>query len=149
MEGIEDVMETFNSKMGIGLVLSAHSGFTVKYPNQIDVNIESDEAGNRFLICSELPTVPGGPYRNNLLMAALKTNGLPSPRHGTLAFSPQGDIIIMFEYLYLRGLDSEDMFLYVSEFAKKAKLWSDAIKNGDIPQVVGDVFQSDNLFGIR
>lgn len=149
MEGIEDVMETFNSKMGINLELSAHGGFSVIYPNQITVNVESDEAGNRFLLCSELPIVPGGPYRANLLKAALKTNGLPAPRHGTLAFSPQGDILLMFEYLYLRGLDSEDMFVFVSEFAKKAKEWTVAIENGDIPQVVGDVYESDSLFGLK
>jgi Tir chaperone family protein CesT len=123
--------------------------YLFKYNNGISVQLELDQSGRSFLLCSDLGAIPLGKYRENLFREALKSNDLPPPLHGVLSYSQQTDHLVLFEKLPLAELNGEKIAAALQPFTEKALLWSEAIKHNEIPAIQGATPSPGGVFGLR
>lgn len=119
----------------------------IRLANGLEIQIEMDSMGHELIIGCELGHLPQGRYRENIFKEALKANGLPAPRHGTLAYSNKSENLVLFESLPLKELTGEKIADVIGPFSEKALLWKGSIERGEVPSVVG-ARSSGGLFGL-
>jgi hypothetical protein len=100
--------------------------------NLLSLQIELDSVGH-LLIGSRLGRVLAGPYRNNLLRAALKSNDTFPPSTGVLGFSQKSQQLILFIYINPSELHQDQISSILLPFIQKAKRWREAISSNEIP----------------
>lgn len=134
-----------------GLRPDANNTCLIRFKGDFYVQLEMDRTGQYLIIGSDLGAVQAGKYRENLLHEALKANGMPYPRNGTLAFSKQADHLILFEMLNIKELNGAKIMERLNPFMEKAKIWKDAISKGNVPVVTaaGTTAPSMGMFGLR
>lgn len=117
----------------------------------LNVQFELDKAEKNLIVGCVLGNVPPGPYRHKLFSEALRANGLPPPRYGILAYSNKTQNMVLFDSLDLRDLTGHKISEYLMPFLDKAKLWKEAIDNGNVPSVVPQQTGSigRTLFGLK
>lgn len=147
MENVEELIKEIGKKIELPLTLDGHGGCSFLLDSQLSISIDAETSGRFALIVGELGEVPSGIYRQNLLEAALKTNGLPPPLYGTLALSQQNDELLLFEYLLLKPISIDGALLFLDKFVEKAFNWHTALKTGSIPDT-GGPRKSPSLFNL-
>lgn len=123
----------------------------VPLPGGGHIRLELDVEEKNLLIISILGVVTPGRYRENLFKEALKANGLPHPRHGTLAFSTHTEQLVLFESMPLPGLTGGTVASFLPPFIDKANLWREAVSTGSVPEVASTKASIGlgGLFGLR
>lgn len=111
-----------------------HGTCAIPLPDGGLLQIELDAKEENLLIITILGTVTAGRYRENLFREALKANGLPHPRHGTLAFGTQTEHLILFESMPL-PVTGGMVGSFLPAFVEKASIWREAVGTGSVPQV--------------
>lgn len=131
----ESILEDLGKIIKIkGLKLDAVNTCQVHFPNGLNINIEPTKKDEMLISCN-LGEVPLGRYRENLFREALKANGLPYPRHGTLSYSDQSNHLILFRIFPLKELNGEKVANYLKPFMEKALIWKAALERSEIPVV--------------
>lgn len=120
----------------------------IQYKNQLDIQLESDEARERILIATFLCDVPPGAYREMLFKAAMKANG-SYPRHGVLAYSERNNKLTLFDYAYTTSLTAEKLALQLEKFIKKAHEWKEAVEKSLPLPVSFDEPKKGSIFGLK
>lgn len=117
----------------------------------ISIQLEFDKGGQFLVLGADLGTVPPGKYRENLFREALKSNDLPYPNHGTLAYSKKSDHLILFEKISSVDLTGEKIAAELTPFSEKAITWRDALQKNDIPNISQGYSpqRSGGMFGLR
>lgn len=117
------------------LAPDANNSCLLKLKNGTQIQLEPDK-GNLFLVLgTQIGTIQPGRYRENIFREALKSNGLPTAKNGTFAYSQKSDRLIMFEMVPVKDLTGAQLHDHLTPFSEKAKLWQEAITRGDIPPV--------------
>lgn len=118
----------------------------------LKVQIELDK-GQEFLIVGiNVGQVPVGAFRVNLFRRALQFNGLPPPRHGTLAYSRRADSLVLFQRLPIVNLVATDVASALEMMVPKAQMWLDALQRGVLPELpssAGPPEETGNVFGLK
>jgi hypothetical protein len=128
----------------------ANHSCLLQFPNKLSVQIELDRSGNNLLIGCNLATVPPGRYRENVFREALKSNGLPPPRHGDFAYSKQADVLVLVQLLPLKDINGDKIMDALTPFLEKAKLWQEAITHGDVPTAIQATYSGKSgMFGLK
>lgn len=107
----------------------------LKMPTGVMIQLEVDDTGDNIIIGSDLGEVPVGRYREDVLREALKTNGMPPPRNGTLAFSKDSEHLILFKTLSMKDLTGNKIADALNPLAEKALFWKLALENEEVPLV--------------
>ena len=147
----ESLLQEVGRELGITLTQD-HDTCRVRLPEGLQLQMEIYKRTNQFALCFRLGAPPPGKYRETLLREALKANGLPSPRHGTLGFSAKTEVLYLFELLSLDRLDGKKIVEHLNAMKEKALTWTHAISNGEVPHVVSNATSGGGgmgLFGIR
>lgn len=105
----------------------------IKLVSGQEIQVELDRSGQFIVLGADLGEVPPGKYRENLFKEALKTNDMPYPLHGVLAYSKKTEHLILFEKIQVGDLNGEKIAAEIIPFTEKATVWSDALKQGNIP----------------
>lgn len=123
----------------------------IPLPDGHSVQLELDPREESLVIATVLGTVTAGTYRNHLFKEALKYNGQPPPRVGTLAFSTKTDHLLLYDKRHLRELNGGALAEHLPPFLEKAAIWREAIGTGIVPTVAqAPSFNSiGQLFGLR
>jgi len=123
----------------------------IPLPDGAQLRLELDKRAENLLILSVLGNVTPGRYRENLFKEALKANGLPHPRHGTLAFSTHSEKLLLFESMPLPGLTGGEVGAFLQPFMEKASVWREAVSTGSVPEVAASKVNLGlgSLFGLR
>lgn len=107
----------------------------IKFKDNIFVQMELARNGSDVIVGSSLGEVPVGAYRENLFKAALRANGLPSPRCGTFAYSKQKNQLVLFEIFPIKGITGAVLAEFLILFLEMVKVWKEAITRGDVPLI--------------
>lgn len=130
----ESILQEFGKAMDIpDLHADANNSCLITFDTGIEVQIEPYERDDFLLIVCDLGEVPPGRYREDVFKEALKSNGLPSPRPGTFAFSEQSNHLILFGLLSFRELNGEKIASFLYPFMDKAVVWKNSLERGDVP----------------
>lgn len=141
-----------SSLLSLGsLQLNKQNTCLIPLPSGLDVQLEMDKYEKYLIVGCVLGEVQRGKYRLALFREALKANGMPLPRYGTLAFSSKTEKLVLHDYLDMRELTGEKIAEYLVPFLEKAKIWQEAIAGNNIP-VIGSSSESSSgklgIFGI-
>lgn len=114
----------------------------------ISLQIELDKSGFVLIGC-RLGVLHMGRYRENLLRAALKSHDISPPSSGIFGFSHSSNQLILFIKMNPQSLSSQEIDTLLTPFIAKAKLWTDAIANGEVPVVSSESsVKGPGLFGL-
>ncbi|MBA3238551.1 MAG: CesT family type III secretion system chaperone [Parachlamydiaceae bacterium] len=123
-----------SSVLSLGaLHLNSQNTCLIRLASGLNLQFEMDKYEKNLIIGSVLGEVQRGKYRNDLFREALKANGLPPPRYGTLAFSSQTESLVLHDFLDMRDLRAEQLAEYLVPFLEKAKIWQEAIMGNNLP----------------
>lgn len=141
-----------SSLLSLGsLQLNPQNTCLIPLPSGLNIQLEMDKYEKYLIVGCVLGDVQKGKYRFDLFREALKANGMPPPRYGTLAFSSKTEKLVLHEYLDMRNLRGEQVADYLVPFLEKAKIWQEAIAGNNLP-VIGPSSGSSSgkldLFGI-
>lgn len=117
------------------LIPDSHNTCLVRFKEGVNVQLEPDKGGVNLLIGAQLGTVPPGRYREDIYREALRANGLPLPRVGTLAYSRQADALVLFELMPLKDLTGTKLADFLQSFLAKALIWQEALIKGEVPVI--------------
>lgn len=111
----------------------------IKFKDGLQIQFELDRQSGEFLIIgTDFGEVAAGKYRENIFLEALKANGRPLPRNGTLAFSVQANHLIMFEMLPINELRGSAVAEFLVPFSAKARIWKEAVERGVMPAIAAE-----------
>ncbi|MDP1836001.1 MAG: CesT family type III secretion system chaperone [Chlamydiales bacterium] len=149
----ETLLAEIGSILGVSLFPDSNNSCLVKLKNGLRVQFEMDPHGRQFILGVDLGPVPSGQYRQTLFREALRANGMPYPRLGTLAFSQKTGHVVLFETMSPQDLNGERIAFRLFPLAEKALKWKDAIEHGEVPLIEaparGGLGRTMGLFGIR
>lgn len=146
----ENLLQELGKILGISLTPDSNNSCLVRLKGGIEVQLELDKQGDRLLMGTNLGSVPLGRYRENLFREALRANGMPPPKAGTLAYSRRSDCLVLFRWLPARSLSGEGIASSLKPFVELATLWRTAIQRGEIPSFEGPSAAGyGGMFGLR
>lgn len=145
------LLQELGQSLGVrNLQPDANNSCLLKYPDGQEIQVELDDTGEFLLIGAKLGPVPPGRYREDLFVAALKANAMPHPLHGILCYGPKADNMLMFQKINIKDLNGARIAAEIPPFVEKARLWTDAIKRGDVPLVTQEgAPRSSGMFGLH
>lgn len=153
---VQDLFGTLLKELGdsmgnIQLHPDQHNSCLIRLKEGINIQLELDRAGEFLVLGCNLGTVPPGKYRENLFYDALRTNGLPPPLHGILAFSQKTNHLVLFEKIYVKDLTGEKIAAEITPFVQKAVIWSEAIKKSEVPHFTAPYTKKTGggIFGLK
>lgn len=147
MESVEEFIKELRQKIELPLEMDGHGGCMFLIDDSLSIHIDSETSRRFALVVAELGSIPSGAYRQNILEAALKSNGAQPPLYGTLALSQQSDDLLLFEFLLLKPLSIDQAMVFLDKFVEKAFVWHEALKDGSVPETSGPK-KSPRLFGL-
>lgn len=124
----------------------------IKLVNGTIIQIELDKSGQFLVLGTDFGMPAPGKYRESLFKEALRANGMPAPIHGIIAYSSKADHLVMFEKIHVKDLSGAKVAAAITPFVEKAIIWTDAVRNSQIPavqQVTTSSFRSAGMFGLR
>lgn len=135
---VSDIFESLLQELGKAMDIpnlhaDANNSCLIAFDTGIEVQIEPFERDDFLLVVCDLGEVPPGRYREDVFREALKSNGLPSPREGTFAYSEQSNHLIIFGLLSFRELNGEKIATFLHPFMDKALVWKSSLERGDVP----------------
>jgi hypothetical protein len=122
------------------LAPDAHNACKLKYKSGLTIQIDFNSANEKIELISSLGTPIPGRYRENLFREALKANGLPFPKYGVFAYSKKQDALVLYDHIPLKELSGQKLADFLTPFAGRADLWSQAIAKGEVPSFTGTEF---------
>ncbi len=129
----EKLIEEFGGAIGTPLGVDDNNACLLILEDNLQVQLEPHN--HHLLIGSSLGRAPLGKGQENLFRVALIENGLPPPRYGILGFSRKTGELVLHSFLDLRMLNGEKVAEHFHPFAKKARIWRNAMQEGRIPAV--------------
>jgi hypothetical protein len=150
----ESLLQELGKAMNISdLHADANNSCLIAFENGIEIQVEPYDRDDFLLIVCDLGEVPPGRFREDVFREALKANGLPSPRHGTFAYSEQSNHLILFGMLSFRELNGERIASFLYPFMEKADAWKKTLEHGDVPlantMTTSRTSGPAGLFGLR
>lgn len=130
----ESILKEFEPFFNCPLTPDSHQSCLIKMGIGISVQMELNRQ-DLLLIGCQLGALPMSRYRDNIIQAALKSNGAFPPSTGTFGFSHESNQLILFLLIDPHHLNANKISALLTPFVEKAKLWSDAIAKGETPVI--------------
>lgn len=134
----ESLISDLGAQMDINLKPDAHESCKLMFAGNVAIQIDLTPNADSVLIGCELGKINPGSYREKIMKQALRVNGLSIQPRGVLAFSEKNDALILFQYLPLSNLTGETLNAFLQLFVEHARIWQEALKVGEIPQMAED-----------
>lgn len=136
MQPYEELISQLGELIGIPLKADERQACVIDFPmDQVSVQIDLDTQGDRLLVGCDLGALQPGSHRELALKRGLRVNALPRVPRGIVAFSERKDCLILFQYLPLAQTTPEALFEFLKHFVNHARLWVEALSQGDIPRI--------------
>lgn len=149
---IGGVLEELGRELGIpGLGPDEHGTCLIRLKNGVKFQIEMLKGSDYLLIASDLGEVPPGRFRTDFFEAALNFNVSDQGGVGTLGFSKRTNHMILFDSLYIKGLNGIKVADSINSLSTKAMRWSSSLQRGEIPQLGADeaLPSARGIFGLK
>lgn len=150
----ESLLQEIGKEYHLTLKADQNNSCLFNLPNGLSIQMEIDPKNEFYIIGSDLGEVPIGKYRENLFLAALKTNAFPPPQIGAFAYSRQKNHLVLHAMIPLPEITGEKILNILRPFLEKAWVWKSAITNGEIPEVIPPTSghytpSSGGIFGLK
>ncbi len=147
----EELLKELGGILGSNLAPDKNQSCLLHFPAQgINIQIDLDHDGEKLLIGTQVGIVPPGPYREKVFKQALIDNGSAHFSRGILAYSEKNHSLVLFQYLFLAGLNGMKLNQFLEIFLQHAHAWVEAIFRGEIPQYQKEevVDSKEHFFGL-
>lgn len=148
MDLFAQILFDLGKEIGVDLYPDSNRICQINYQDELHIQLQHDEAKEQILIASFLCDVPPGKYREQLLRAALLSNG-EYPRIGTLAYSERNNKLTLFEMVPTQNLSTDKLYKLLEQFIEKGHNWKEAVEKGKSlpsPQEKGG---GSGMFGLK
>ncbi len=148
-----DRFEELISELGKYLDLDLHTDHNhacrLRIRDRVDIQLQMDAAQENLLMVSFATEIPPGKFRENVLLEALKANGLPEPSHATLSYLSQNNHLVLHRIFPLNLLNAERLAGLFGEFLEQVESWKQAIESGQSAPVSVSRDLPSKPFGLR
>ena len=134
MDFFTDILKEVGRLLNVALKPDAHDSCAIVLRDKITLRLELDKARENLIIGSEIGELPPGRYREEVLKAALLSNGAPPPLMGTFAFSKRRNALICFEMMDVKDFTPDRIVALLPPLIEKAEKWQEALLRGQVPQ---------------
>lgn len=131
----ESILKELEIFFNCPLIPDTNNSCLIRMGIGISVQIEMTPEG-KLLIGSRIATLPHGKFRENFIRATLKANDTTPPSTGVFGFSVKTNHLILFLLVDPNSLNPDKIFALLPPFIEKAKQWTEAAANGEIPVVM-------------
>jgi len=147
MNPFEQLLKDLGIAMNLDLKPDAHGSCLLDFFNGINIQIDMAEDGERILIGSQVVQLNPGNFREIVFKEALKHNSVNKILVGIFAYSSKNDTLILFQYLYFKNINGQELFNYLQEFATLITLWREGLNRGQVPQI--EESAASGIFGLK
>lgn len=109
---------------------------------QLELSLDQESL---FLFC-KIGEIPPGKFLENVLIAALKANGLPDPRPGIFGFIAKTNQLSLHQSYSMKLLNGTTLASFLASFTELADAWFQSLTKGIIPNQTSE---SKLFTGIR
>lgn len=135
MNPFENLIRELGQMLGLTLAPDANQSCRLKINNQLYVQIDLTESGDKILIAAVLGTLNEGSYRNAILKQAMCINGSSIMPRGIVAYSEKNDSLVLFHFFSLADINGEKLFQFLKLFTNHARVWQESLSREEIPQL--------------
>lgn len=125
-----ELLHSLSTLFGIELRADKYNACALQIKQGLVIQLQPNDTAEKLLIASKITEIPPGKFRENVLKEALKANARPDPLVGTLAYLPNSNMLVLFQYYPLDLLTSERLAGLITPFIDVAEQWRSAILSG-------------------
>jgi hypothetical protein len=126
----EELLQELGKVFHIDLKPDRFSACSIRVHNKITIQLQLDVSQENLWIFSKLIEIPPGKFRENVLVEALKANGLPDPRPAALCYVAKENSLALCQKYPLSILNGERLGGLIGSFLEMADSWYLAISLG-------------------
>ncbi len=130
MSPFEELLSDLGKRLHLNLRLDHQHACSIQIHGRLIVQLQLDTSLENVWVFSKLTEIPPGKFRENILKEALKTNALPDPRNGILAYIASHNQLALYLKFPLNILNAERLVGVLGAFIEMAESWQQAIQNG-------------------
>lgn len=133
LDRLGEIMET-------SIKADLQNSCTLRINDDLDVQLELDRVGEYLTVGIDILFLEMGPFRNDVFFNAMKANGVPQQRYGTLSFVEKTGHFFIHHQFFFPSLEVENFYHSLSEITYRAHIWKKAIMaNQSLPDDPGEV----------
>jgi hypothetical protein len=125
----EELLKNLGDELAISLKPDDLNACTLKIDDSFLVQLKIDKTQTYLFICSFITELPPGKFRENVFTKTLIANN-KIPRVGSFAFNDHDSNLVLFEYLPLETLNTQNLKNTLAQFTEKGITWKEAIESG-------------------
>lgn len=131
MDKFEELLKELSHLIGSPLTPDSKSTCLLVFNNGVKIQLELDKSADFLIIGASLGELPPGKYREQILIAALKSNHLGE--NGILAFSLKKKELVLFEKLPFESVNAKELFEKLQKLVDKTHFWQETLSSQSIP----------------
>lgn len=149
---LQDLLNSLGRIFHLDLEVDGRGACSILIPPALIVQIQLDASQEKLFLFAKLAEIPPGKFRENVLKEALKTNALPDPLAGYLAYLNASSHLVLCQAYPLAILNGERLASFFGSFLEMAQSWQKALESGNaspapIQTEAGP--QEKNPFGLK
>ncbi len=135
LDSYASLLEELGKLLEIKLKPDANNSCLIKFPDDLELQIDLDISGAWILIGTTIATVPPGAYREEVLREALKGNYILEPHCGCFAWAKKGDRLVFNHRMPVEHTKGIHLAEVIIPMLERVKSWKEMITNNEIPVV--------------
>ncbi len=126
----EELLAALSNVFETSLHRDRNHACAIQVKKGLIIQLQADETQENLLITSNVVEIPPGKFRENVLQAALKSNGEKDPIIGIFSYIPKTNHLFLFQRYPFDILSGEKLASLLLPFIDKAEEWRDSVTNG-------------------
>lgn len=130
IDRFQSLMTELGEVLHLPLHIDKKGACSILIPPELVIQLELDSTQENLLLFCKLIEIPPGKFRENVLLAALKSNDQCDPIPGILAYLHATNHLVLFQNYPINILDGMRVVGLFTAFLEMAESWYSAIKTG-------------------
>ena len=130
IDQLEQLVQGLGEIFQIPLHVDRNHACAIQIKKGLIIQLQTDIAQELLVITSQIIELPPGKFRENVLQAAMRSNGKKDPLIGIFSYVPKSNQLFLFQKYPFDILTSERLANLLVPFMDMAEHWRDAIGAG-------------------
>lgn len=130
IDRFDEILQSLGKVFDLDLRSDRNNACAIQIRQGLIVQLQSDPAMEKLLICSKVVEIPPGKFRENVLKEALKMNARPDPIVGIFSYIAKINQLVLFQQYPFDILTGERLAGLLGPFIQTAEKWRAAILSG-------------------
>jgi hypothetical protein len=144
----ENLLQELGKVFNLELATDKKNACSIQIHPHLVIQLQPDETQDNLWIFCKLAETPSGKFRENILKEALKSNALPDPRPGILAYISGTNQLAIFQKYPIEILTGVRLSGLLGAFLELADSYRDAIISGHSAPLSQKPSDLPNPFGM-